>query len=335
MLRADQYSDLLQAANTAFWRARAAAWKTSSSNGSPTAPEERLSLYHLIDTGLPELKKLWSAALNTPTLPLRLSGVMCDRTPLAIFDEVPKQRGTPSTVRKELADLLVVYDRKGQRAVRRALFLQAKRIDGMKIRSFDPEQLRLYRDLPQMEIIGRDPRGRRFLQGRRDFSQDTDAFRYLLIEDNGCRHFHSRPHYSCCVHGCCGWQVSSPQGDVGRPGSEGLGATIVNMMFDVHPARAQEIKNLTNRTYPPLGAGDDLAITVDEILTKTFYKKFGGPSGSSKRERGEVVSFHAGDATPTRGIEPGSGSWIPYGLERGGEEGGEAPFAVILIEQDE
>lgn len=87
--------------------------------------------------------------------------------------------------------------------------------------------------------------------------------------------------------------------------------------------------------YPPFGSEDDLAITVDEILTKTFYKKFGGRSGTSKRERGEVVSFHAGDATPTRAIEPGSGSWIPYGLEKGGEGDGEAPFAVILIEQDE
>jgi hypothetical protein len=337
MLNADRFIDLLHGARSAFADARRAAWDEKIGD----APIEEDQLFWLIDIALPALESSWSTTLRGSGVSMRLSGVFCHKTPMALY---PNGRPGGPEIRRELGDLLLVHDHHGRDPHRRAVLMQAKRMEDGKLKADNPEQARLYSDWPPFQLRGYGEDGTAFLTGQRDFSASRDGIRYLLFEDS--------LHPSRISHLCCscdwpwcdwdhvdGWLVSDPRGAVGVPGSEDLATTFVNMLYAVHPPRGQRTKRHLPNASLTLGTGEDFDVTVQEILNKTFSKDLKTTKrGRHARKRGERTSFigtaplaFVTDSPLSRQASAiGTGAGTPVGDHIDEEES--RPMAVILIE---
>lgn len=339
MLKADRYLDLLHAAQHAFGAARQVAWD----HMVKTAPIEEDQLFWLIDTALPMLEMNWAPILNGSGVSMRLSGVFCHKTPLAVYPD-SKNASAPK-IRRELGDLLMVHDHRGRNAHRQAILMQAKRMDAGQLKADNPEQARLYADWPLFELRGHGGDGSSYLNGDRNFKNSRDGARYLILDDE--RHPRGSWWCPCCDgrwHGfgsdhVNGWLVSDPRGKVGLPGSEDLATAFVNMLYDVYPSRGQRTKRYLAGDTLKLGIGEDFDVTVHELLTKTFTKDLlTTKRGRHSRKRGENTGFMGSSPFPSTPDSPlefmsskgVSGTEPPTSEHSGFGDG--RPIAIVLVE---
>jgi len=338
MLKSDLYVDLLYGAQDAFGAARQAAWHNKTSAGAPIEEDQ---LFWLIETALPRLERNWTPLLSGSGTSMRLSGVFCHKTPLAVYADSKMPSGPK--IRRELGDLLLVHDHQGRDARRRAVLMQAKRMDDGRLKADNPEQARLYSDWPRFELRGHGRDGSSFLAGERDFTHSRDGVRYLILDD--ARHPGHFPYWFDCpwcpIEGdhVNGWLVSDPRGAVGLPGSENFATTFVNMLYEVYPPRGQKAKRYPQGTVPALGKGEDFDTTVHELLTKTFTKELlTKERGRHARKRGEETGFmgNTSGRLPDSSLAflsgPSASDLDPPGSERAGAGEGDRPIAIVLVE---
>ncbi|MBB3877803.1 hypothetical protein GGR48_000206 [Sphingomonas pseudosanguinis] len=341
MLKADCYVKLLSTAQEAFGAARQEAWD----NMVGDAPIEEDQLFWLIDTALPRLEKHWIPLMKGSGISMRLSGVFCHKTPLAVYDDSKNPSGPK--IRRELGDLLLVHDRIGRNAGRQALLMQAKRMENTLLKADNPEQARLYSEWPPFKLRGQGGNGSNFIDGDRHFDGCRDGVRYLIFDDARYPSHKSR----CCNWCYCpwcdsacdhvnGWLVSDPRGTVGLPGSEDLATTFVNMLFNVYPPRGKATKRYLPTDTLKLGIDEDFDVTVHELLTKTFSKDLlTTKRGRHARRRGQETSFMGVDSLGLISDSPlafltaavGSGTEPPKS-ERVDTEGEGGPIAIVLVE---
>lgn len=332
MLRASSFHELWSLAQVAVGQAHRETLKAC------TAPDELDFVFHAAVRGAEHLARLWTTPLQRDGVALRVTGVYCHLTPQAKITSGPR-----TGERCELGDLLVVFDHHGAKRSRRAVVIQAKKLDQGGCQPTDT-QLTLYRDWPSFELVGRDQAGRiGFEKGDRIISERAFA-RYGLVSPTLCR-FHRWPHHSGRWRCDCPppWTLADPLGSIIAAGGEELGHALASMLYErVIPARGAECMPLS-KPYPALGSGNDLSITVQEVLdvtatrlTRSSRRAGARPWDGQRRGQGfDAFVQVAGPGVPGAGAgmaflsggahPPDGGVLLPPDEEEPG-------FSVLLVE---
>lgn len=282
------------------WQAEAAVcmgWRRSQS--ATATPDEVDHTYRLMRWSTRYLAKLWQPVFARRGIALRITGVFCHKTPLATFNDVNGKKNTC-----ELGDLLVVHDHLGRQPRRRATILQAKRTNLGRATATDPVQNDLYRRLPPFSLSRTGYRSTRLKKGIRDLGAASDFTRFALVADDAYAcHWLLHPYHASggllllprdLSELRPAWSVAHPmQNPVTTVGAEMLGSFLSSMIFETYPARGQDVSPVLNLAAATLGSGQDLDITVQELLDLTAKRVAKSKQSWGGLRRG-IIAFQSG-----------------------------------------
>ncbi|WP_231420770.1 hypothetical protein [Sphingomonas sp. Leaf205] len=333
MLRAEDHYELQALAEMAI----ADGHYQLRTSGLSTKLDEVEQTFRLMYWSTRDLAKLWQPIFAQRGMQMRMTGVFCHKTPLATFD------ASGNDVTCELGDLLVVHDALGHRPRRRAAILQAKRTDKGAAKSLDAVQTDLYRRLPPFRLSRPGHKSVRLKPGDRDIGSALDFARFALVADDADvtppafwfrnRRLHAypgRPAYRAP------WTVAHPAQDpVNAVGAETFGSFLTSMLYDTHPARGQTVQPVLDLPAARLGTGQDLDITVQELMELTAKRLARGIYWTGLK-RG-IVAFQEGSSglvNPGSPFPVGRVSGLPpeFSEPEFGEEEDEGGMSILLIE---
>lgn len=336
MLRVEDHDELRWLAELAVRRG----WWAGHRADPSSNPDEVDQTFRLMHRSTRYLAELWKPVFHHRRVPLRMSGVFCHKTPLATFDD---RDGAKATC--ELGDLLIVHDRFGRDPRRRAALLQAKRTLRGTAKATDATQNDLYRRLPPFALSRKGYKRTNLKPGLRDIGQAIDFARFALVADDassdcwldddrfpflwhrGVRR--SRP----------AWTVAHPAQDpVTSAGAEPFGSFLASMLYDTHPARGQTVAPIPDLAAAWLGSGQDLDITVQELLDLTAKRiakskrEWGGlPRGVVAFQDGSIPMSNPGNPLPALPPLPGPGEAPPEDGTVFDDDDGEG-ISILFIE---
>lgn len=328
------------------WQAEAAVCMGWRRSRSATATSDEVDhTYRLMRWSTRHLAKLWQPVFARRGIALRITGVFCHKTPLATFDDGNGKKNTC-----ELGDLLVVHDHLGHQPRRRAAILQAKRTNRGSATATDPVQNDLYRRLPPFSLSRTGYKSTLFKKGLRDVGAATDFARFALVADDAhaCHWLFSHRPWSGGLLLLPSdfaelrppWSVAYPrQNPVTTVGSEMLGSFLSSMLFETYPARGQAISPVLNLAAANLGSGQDLDITVQELLDITAKRVAKSKQSWGGLRRG-IMAFQDGTLPiPNPGnpfgelpIRPASGEEPPDGAAPEDPDQDGEGLPILLIE---
>jgi hypothetical protein len=336
MLRVEDYEELRWLAELAVCKG----WSASRRAHPSANPDEVDQTYRLVRWTTRYLGKLWEPVFQRRGASLRISGVFCHKTPLATFDD-----GNGDKQTCELGDLLVVHDHLGGAPYRRATLMQAKRTLHGSAKAPDAVQNDLYRRRPLFELSRRGYKRTRFKKGNRDIADAADFVRFALVADDATSCFWIDDDYWPFVHPAIRawrppWVVGHPAQDpVTSIGAETFGSFLTGMLYETHPARGQAVAPLPNLATASLGRGQDLDITVQELLDLTGKRVAKSQETWSGLPRGIVAFTHGsipvqnpGNPLAFLSRAPGAGEEPPAPLGEAEEEDDGEGIPILLIE---
>lgn len=302
MLRVEDHYELRARAEAAI----AEGHHDLRTSGLADSLDEVEQTFRLMHWSTRNLFDLWQPIFARRNMQMRMTGVFCHKTPLATFESSGKD------VTCELGDLLVVHDELGHRPRRRAAILQAKRIKGGEAKSLDAIQTDLYRRLPPFSLSRRGHKGVKLKKGDRDITSASDFARFALVADDATpswwRLRHAFIWHSGAPVGVPPWTIAHPAQDpVSAVGAETFGSFLTSMLFDTHPARGQAVQPILDLPAAQLGEGQDLDITVQELMELTAKRAAKGVTwaglerGVSAFQKGSMSLANPGNPLPVTG----------------------------------